>query len=70
MNEIRTVHCNLWWPFAFICFMIGIIGVTAIVVVKHMQEQPEYEVGYITVMTVIFKQKLLYLTMWYGFTHC
>ena len=46
LNEIRMVHCNLWWPFAFVCFMIGIIGVTSIVVVKHVQDQPEYEVRF------------------------
>ncbi|XP_052099401.1 ectonucleoside triphosphate diphosphohydrolase 8-like [Mytilus californianus] len=64
MNEIRTVHCNLWWPFAFICFMIGIIGITAIVVVKHMQEQPEYEYG--IVMDAGSSHTKLFIYKWDG----
>ena len=52
MNEIRTIHCNIWWPFAVICFMVGIIGIMAIVVLNHMQHQPDYEVGITTMLVV------------------
>ena len=52
MNEIRTMHCNLWWPFAFICFMLGIIGITTIVILREIQNQPDYEVGITAILVV------------------
>ena len=64
MNEIRTMHCNLWWPFAFICFMLGIIGITTIVVLREIQSQPDYEYG--IVMDAGSSHTKLFVYKWNG----
>lgn len=64
LNEIRMIYCNLWWPFALICFMIGMIGITAIVVVKHYQNRPDYEYG--IVMDAGSSHTKLFVYKWNG----